>query len=145
MLSSLMKTILLTGANGNTGQAVLRHIPPGSPFQLFLTYRREAEKESSQNFLFFDFDRLEESRASLEQTEILFLLRPPPISGVQGYFSPLLQACREAGKQQLNTLFSYRCKGQIPLLLFRMQKSKNVFSRVAFPTPSSGPAILCRT
>lgn len=122
MFSSLMKTILLTGASGNIGKAMLRHIPPGSPFQLFLACRREAEKESSQNYLFFAFDRLKESRASLEQTYILFLLRPPPISDVQGYFSPFLQACRETAVKYIIFLL---VQGQIPLLLFRMQKSKN--------------------
>lgn len=96
-----MKTILLTGASGNIGQAVLRHFSPANPFPLFLSYRREVEKEPSQNYLFFDFDRLEESRASLEQTDILFLLRPPHISDVQGTFAPLIQICREAAVKHI--------------------------------------------
>lgn len=97
MFSSLMKTILLTGASGNIGQAVLG-FTTGSHFQLFLAYRRVAEKEPSHNYLFFDFDCLEASRASLEQTDILFLPRLPPISDVEGYFASLLRTCSAKAK-----------------------------------------------
>ncbi len=88
-----MKTILLTGATGQIGQAIIRHYAPSNQQQLYVASRKKAEKLNGFPTLFFDFERLEESRKSLEQTEILFLLRPPHISDVQAYFTPLLRAC----------------------------------------------------
>lgn len=96
-----METILLTGATGNIGQAVVRHFSPGNDQQLFLTYRKETEKEAAHRYRFFDFEQPDKSLESLKQTDILFLLRPPHISDVQTYFAPLLQACREAGVKHL--------------------------------------------
>ena len=90
--------ILITGASGNIGQAILRHFDARSGHRLSLASRKitDSPREGHTQSVYFDFDHLPESYPSLLQTDILFLLRPPHISDVATYFKPLIELCKKA-------------------------------------------------
>jgi uncharacterized protein YbjT (DUF2867 family) len=85
--------ILITGASGNVGQAIIRHFLPQSGNTLYKASREKKASGANSSVLYFDFDQLEESFISLKRIDILFLLRPPEISNVKKYFKPLIDAC----------------------------------------------------
>ena len=91
-----MENILITGATGNVGQAILHHFTPNPEQKLYLASRKEGEHQ-----LYFDFEDPEGSRASLAKTDTLFLLRPPQISDVQQYFQPLITHAKEEGVKHI--------------------------------------------
>lgn len=91
-----MENILITGASGNVGQAILHHFAPNAEQKLYLASRKEGE-----NQLYFDFENLEGTKPSLAKTDTLFLLRPPQISDVKQYFQPLIKHAKEAGVKHI--------------------------------------------
>jgi uncharacterized protein YbjT (DUF2867 family) len=95
----IMQRILITGASGNVGQAILRHMELQADQELWLGSRKLPPP--GENQLFFDFEQLEASERSLQQVDILFLLRPPHISDVKAYFQPLIAAAERAGVEQV--------------------------------------------
>lgn len=85
-----MKNILITGASGNVGQAILNNINEHTDIKIWkATYSEQLESEE----LFFNFNNLERTKKSLINLDILFLLRPPQISDTKKYFAPLIKAC----------------------------------------------------
>ncbi|MDX5348306.1 MAG: NmrA family NAD(P)-binding protein [Hymenobacteraceae bacterium] len=93
-----MKNILITGATGNVGSAILQHYKPAAKTTL---YKASRSKNLQPDELYFDFEDLENSHAALLKTDILFLLRPPHISDVDKYIAPLIQACVEEKVQHI--------------------------------------------
>jgi uncharacterized protein YbjT (DUF2867 family) len=86
--------ILITGATGNVGQAMIKHYRAVAEDTLYLATRKKTNPTNS-NLRYFDFDNLPESLSSLAQIDLLFLLRPPHISDVNTYFEPLIEACKK--------------------------------------------------
>ncbi len=86
-----MENILITGATGNVGQAILQHFKPNAHQKLYL-----ASRKASADQLYFDFEDIEGTKATLAKTDTLFLLRPPQISDVKKYFEPLINNAKEA-------------------------------------------------
>lgn len=91
-----MENILITGATGNVGQAILHHFTPKTGQKLYL-----ASRKAGENQLYFDFENPEDSKATLAKTDTLFLLRPPQISDVKQYFQPLIRHAKEAGVRHI--------------------------------------------
>ncbi len=87
-----MEKILITGATGNVGTAILQHFKPKPHQSLLLATRRSP---ISPNELFFDFENLERTLASLADVDVLFLLRPPQIADTGTYFAPLIAGAKE--------------------------------------------------
>lgn len=96
-----MQTILLTGSNGQVGQAVLKHLDLHPAQELILTTRQASK--TGPNVRYFDFEHLPKSFTALEGVDILFLLRPPQIADISKYFEPLINAAKE--KQVKHILF----------------------------------------
>ena len=85
-----MKNILVTGASGNVGSAIVRHLSIADPIKVWkASYKQELQSDE----LYFDFDNLSRTANSLNSLDILFLLRPPHISNTRKYFEPLIAAC----------------------------------------------------
>ena len=100
--------ILITGATGNVGQAILSS---------FLKYEFEAtiiagvrnpddaiEKEKiSSRFSKqeFDFGKTEKFPEYLKGIDVLFLLRPPNIADVKAVFKPLIEVAKEVGVKHI--------------------------------------------
>ena len=94
-----MQTILVTGATGNIGAAVLKHLKLG-PERRVLKAARSPGRDDER---YFDFEHLPESLPSLEGVDVLFLLRPPQISDVDRYFKPLVAGL--AAKPRCHVVF----------------------------------------
>ncbi len=102
-----MTKVLITGATGNVGTAViqalsfLRH-----DLEIFACVRTTNEaqlKFSDQKvkFIEFDFMNLDSYKPALANCDLLFLLRPPQISDVNKYFEPLIAASLKAGVKHI--------------------------------------------
>jgi len=94
-----MKNILITGARGNVGSEVMKHFLPSSAQRVWTSSRNKSAV--GKNVLYFDFKDLKESVKSLEEIDVLFLLRPPDIADVKKYFVPLIKACQQLGVKHI--------------------------------------------
>ena len=97
-----MQKLLITGATGNVGQALieallqkntdleilagLRHLSSASPWKTELVEP-----------ITFDFMQPELCRRALTGVDVLFLLRPPQIADVKAVFEPLIEAAVAQG------------------------------------------------
>jgi len=86
-----MKSILITGATGNIGQALMKSYVQNEEQQSYVATRSKTNVQPGE--LYFDFEDPEGSEESLKKVDILFLLRPPHISDVKRYFGPIINAC----------------------------------------------------
>lgn len=103
-----MKRILVTGATGNIGSEVIRFLPESSEeFEITAAVRNvgKAKKAFADspnlNFRRFDFEEPESFAEAFNGIDLLFLLRPPPISKVEEVFRPLLKSAKENGIQRM--------------------------------------------
>ncbi len=98
-----MTKILITGATGNVGRAVLNALQNhDSHFDIYAGIRDLKEDQLKLadlklKFLQFDFTDFNSYKPALEDCEILFLLRPPQISEVEKYFKPIIDTCIQTG------------------------------------------------
>jgi uncharacterized protein YbjT (DUF2867 family) len=99
-----MKRILVTGATGNIGLEVVHYLSELNFDSEILVAVRNIEKakktfKNYPNLLFRLFHFANESTYSVafDQIDILFLLRPPHISGVEEVFRPLLNSVKKNG------------------------------------------------
>jgi uncharacterized protein YbjT (DUF2867 family) len=90
-----MGKILITGATGNVGRAILKYLPKTSAAVAGV---RSIGKVRDLGVLevVFDFASPDTFADALEGVTVLFLLRPPQLSDA-GIFVPLLEACKEKG------------------------------------------------
>ena len=91
--------ILITGASGQVGQAILRHYQDQPGQSCWLASRRSHLPSSRHRY--FDFTDPEGSRSTLTRTDVLFILRPPQLADVEGVFAPLLRVAVEEGVQHI--------------------------------------------
>ena len=93
-----MTTLLITGATGNVGVSILKAMGTRSGrFRLLAGVRDKAYSKALPNAepIHFDFEDVDSIANALEQTDILFLLRPPQISDVKKYFHPIMELAKE--------------------------------------------------
>lgn len=96
-----MKRILITGATGNAGKAVIQSLVNKSEnIEILAGARKPLPDEKPFNSsqvisVLFDFEERETIRLALEQTDILLLLRPPQLADAKKYFEPLIELAEE--------------------------------------------------
>lgn len=99
--------VVITGATGNVGKAVLSSLQNiDHQMDLYAGVRNvEADKISLEglktSLLKFDFMDFKTCEAALENCDILFLLRPPQISDTEKYFKPIIDACQDKGVKHI--------------------------------------------
>jgi uncharacterized protein YbjT (DUF2867 family) len=92
-----MKNILITGATGNVGMALIKALVElNNAFEIYAGIRDlEKDKLALSGFQLktthFDFNDINTFKPALEHCDILFLLRPPQISEVTKIFKPLIE------------------------------------------------------
>ena len=99
-----IKRLLITGATGNIGKALLHHLANLTSDHEIIAAVRQPSKAQQQlvdlpnlQFRRFDFEDAATFAGAFDQVDRLFLLRPPHISDVDTYFRPLLLAAKESG------------------------------------------------
>jgi uncharacterized protein YbjT (DUF2867 family) len=97
-----MSNILITGATGNTGFEVIRHLSSINSSDRIIAGVRNIEKAKkifkdypSLEYVHFDFGDFDTFDNALKNVDRIFLLRPPHISEVNTYFKPLVSKIRE--------------------------------------------------
>lgn len=83
--------VLVTGATGNVGSAVVKH------YNGDLLIGQRAADVPKSNGMFFDLDDPKRTADTLKRVDVLFLMRPPHISDVNRYFKPVVNACKAGG------------------------------------------------
>jgi uncharacterized protein YbjT (DUF2867 family) len=99
-----MKRILLTGATGNIGREVIHALCALDQASEIIAAVRNIDRAKNelpyhQNLSYrqFDFGEAKSFANAFNEVDILFLLRPPPISQVEEIFRPLLLSAKEKG------------------------------------------------
>jgi uncharacterized protein YbjT (DUF2867 family) len=92
-----MKRILITGATGNIGKEVIRHLFLQKTQHHIVAGVRDLATAKAEftdfpdlDFVFFDFEHPETFDDALENIDTIFLLRPPHISDIATFFQPLV-------------------------------------------------------
>ena len=103
-----MKRILVTGATGNVGMELIKFLyAKNSKCEIVAGVRNiEKSKQIFKNydkleFVNFDFENTETFHKSLENIDVVFLLRPPHISDTNKYFRPLIQTIKNKGINEI--------------------------------------------
>jgi len=98
-----MKKILITGATGNVGMALIKASAElKNDFEIYAgVFNLEKDKlklkDYNVNVLRFDFTDATTYKPALTNCDILFLLRPPQLSEVEKYFKPLIDLSVSCG------------------------------------------------
>ncbi len=99
-----MKRILITGATGNIGTEVIRFLIKLNADVEIIAGVRSIEKAKTKqseftplSFRTFDFENPSTFNSAFKDVDVIFLLRPPHISDVETFFSPLLNAAKANG------------------------------------------------
>jgi hypothetical protein len=102
-----MTNVLITGATGNVGTAVLAALQNiDHTLDVFAGVRNvDADKiklaQYKIKFSPFDFTDISTYANALGGCDVLFLLRPPQISEVKKYFQPMLETCVAQGVKHI--------------------------------------------
>ncbi len=91
---------LITGATGNVGAELLSALIENGQKDRIIAGVRSLEQDALRlptgvKSVLFDFDRPSTFSQAFSQCEVLFLLRPPHISDVKKYFTPLIAQAAE--------------------------------------------------
>lgn len=102
----MQQRILVTGATGNVGMAVIRHLTPemGETVAAVRNVEKSAQSFSRQqglSYTTFDFDKPETFSTAFQNIDVVFLLRPPHLSDVAGTFVPMLDSMKHHGVRKI--------------------------------------------
>ncbi len=95
-----MKKLLITGATGNVGLSLIKHLNKLShQLEVYAGVRdlvkdTLALKDYNVKTIKFDFEDATTFGPALANCDVLFLLRPPALADVNRYFKPLLQQAK---------------------------------------------------
>jgi uncharacterized protein YbjT (DUF2867 family) len=110
-----MSNILILGATGNVGTAVIKYLLCANNSSIVLAgvrnielARREFTSNPNLKFRRFDFENQNSFSEALSGIDLLFLLRPPQISDVDKYIKPLLT---QAQGQRVNKVVFLSVQG----------------------------------
>jgi uncharacterized protein YbjT (DUF2867 family) len=103
-----MKRILITGATGNIGTEVISSLYKSDTKDQIIAGVRNIDKARQTlnqfqplNYVDFDFENPLTFDNSLENIDLIFLLRPPQISDVDKFFKPLIRKISEKGIKKI--------------------------------------------
>ena len=102
-----MKKVLITGATGNVGMAVIKSLSKmPHTLQIIAGVKdilsdKVKLKDYKIDFVTFDFMDNTTYKPALEGCDILFLLRPPQISDTGKYFKPLIETAKRIGIEHI--------------------------------------------
>lgn len=103
-----MNTVLITGATGNIGSAVLKHLSKAKSELNIVAAVRDIGKAKETlcgltniKYRVFDLENSDTFPNAFKGVNTLFLLRPPHISNVELFFTPLLQKAHEQNIQNV--------------------------------------------
>ena len=102
-----MTKILITGATGNVGLAVIEALMKiNQPFEIYAGIKDLGkDKLILERFniktIAFDFTDINTFKPALVQCDVLFLLRPPQISDVGQFFKPLVETALQCGVKHI--------------------------------------------
>ena len=90
-----MKNVLITGASGNVGLPLIKFLSLSNKVNVIAGVRDIEKSKNIEGWekvsrIKFDFLEPGTYLEALKMCDILFLLRPPQISGVKKYFKPLI-------------------------------------------------------
>lgn len=95
--------ILVTGATGNVGHEVVRHLvyQGASVVATALDAEDATHVPEGAEIVFFDFGDTETYPEAFNGVKKLFLMRPPQIADVKRYLFPVVDYVRESGIEQI--------------------------------------------
>ncbi len=95
----MMQRILVTGATGNVGTEVVKHLQD-SAYQVVVGVRDIARARSlfgpGLEYVQLDFRQPATFEDALKDVQKIFLVRPPDISNIKKYITPFVAAARQA-------------------------------------------------
>ncbi|MBA3822761.1 MAG: SDR family oxidoreductase [Ktedonobacterales bacterium] len=97
----MMDSILVTGATGNVGAAVMRGLAAaGVPARAAVRDVADV-RHAGHDAVRFDFAQPETFAPALAGVKQVFLMRPPALSDTKRYINPFIDAARAAGVEQI--------------------------------------------
>ncbi|MFA9392360.1 MAG: NmrA family NAD(P)-binding protein [Prolixibacteraceae bacterium] len=102
-----MNKIFITGATGNIGKSVVKHLLNQTNQQLVVGVRNIEKSRkhfpSSQRLQYqtFDFEAFDSNSTVFRGIDLVFLLRPPHISDVATYFKPIIESLVKSGVKKV--------------------------------------------
>jgi uncharacterized protein YbjT (DUF2867 family) len=98
-----MKRVLITGATGNVGMALIQALIKIPHTLQIVAGVRDISTDKAKladykiDLVTFDFMDISTYKPALEACDMLFLLRPPQISDTEKYFKPLIEIAKKTG------------------------------------------------
>jgi uncharacterized protein YbjT (DUF2867 family) len=102
-----VKNVLITGATGNVGMALIEALEKINHLLHIIAAVKNTEDAKVKlgrynvSTVEFDFENLTTCKAAMTNCSILFLLRPPQISNIKKYFTPILEIAKECNIQHI--------------------------------------------
>jgi uncharacterized protein YbjT (DUF2867 family) len=131
-----MENILITGATGNIGQAIIHHIMKVKNKKNIILAARNIEKakqkfqnNSELSYCHFDFESEATYKIAFKSIDILFLLRPPNLADIDKIFKPLLLAAK---KQNIRKVVFLSVQGAEKSSIIPHNKIENLITQIGF-------------
>ncbi len=102
-----MTKVLITGATGNVGRAVIEALAKQKHTLQISAAVKNIQKDATDlpnnplNYVAFNFTDSSTYAPALKNCDILFLLRPPQIADVKKHFKPIIDTCIVTGVKHI--------------------------------------------